>query len=165
MAKSGPARLAVSLGTGRKPAGTETVTFWVVLPPTAIGVNSSDAGDKRGVGDSTVPTATGSGRPRQACRANTTGGEPRSHTFCGGSLVARALLFTWTMTSRTMATVEPEPEELIEITDDMILELEPSQARGKLLYFPPPLPRAQPLPAARTRRRRRGTYPTVPEPK
>jgi len=70
------------------------------------------------------------------------------------------------MTSRTMSIAEPAPsvEEITEITDDMILELEPQEARGKLLYLPPPLPRAQPLPASsRSRQRRRGTYPVVPD--
>ena len=72
---------------------------------------------------------------------------------------------TWAMTSRKMPIVEPAGpiEEVIEITDDMILELEPHERRGKLLYLPPPLPRAQPLPATRTRRRRRGSYPIVPD--
>jgi hypothetical protein len=69
------------------------------------------------------------------------------------------------MTSRKMPVVEApaEPtEEIIEITEDMILELAPEEGRGKLLYFPPPLPRAQPLPASsRVRRRRRTTLPVV----
>jgi len=69
------------------------------------------------------------------------------------------------MTSRKMPVAEApaEPtEETIEITDDMILELAPEEGRGKLLYFPPPLPRAQPLPApARAHRRRRATIPVV----
>jgi hypothetical protein len=66
------------------------------------------------------------------------------------------------MTSRRMSVaVAPEPaEEIIEITEDMILELEPRPQRGKVLYFPPPLPRAQKLPATRTRRRR-GTFPVA----
>jgi len=62
-----------------------------------------------------------------------------------------------------MAVVEAPAEstdEIIEITDDMILELEPRQPRGKLLHFPPPLPRARALPAPRSRRRR-GTFPIV----
>ena len=55
-------------------------------------------------------------------------------------------------------------EEIIEITDDMIIELTPRPPKGKLLYFPPPLPRAQPLPSPRSRRRR-GIFPVVPEKK
>jgi hypothetical protein len=70
------------------------------------------------------------------------------------------------MTSKSIAVAEApaaEPtDEIIEITDDMILELEPRQALGKLLHFPPPLPRAQPLPT-RSRRRNRGTFPIVPD--
>jgi hypothetical protein len=63
------------------------------------------------------------------------------------------------MTSRQMLAVQ-EDEETIEITDDMIMDLEPREGRGKLLHFPPPLPRARPLPSPRSRRRR-GTFPVA----
>jgi hypothetical protein len=68
------------------------------------------------------------------------------------------------MTSPKMSVAEAPTEEIIEITEDMILELGPLEARGKLLFFPPPLPRAQPLPAPRSRRRR-STFPVIPDPK
>jgi hypothetical protein len=69
------------------------------------------------------------------------------------------------MTSRQMSVAEApaaeQAEEIIEITDDMILELTPDEKRGKVLYFPPPLPRAQSLPSTRSRRRKRGSFPVV----
>jgi len=51
-------------------------------------------------------------------------------------------------------------DEITEITDDMILELEPAPPRGKLLHFPPPLPRPAEAaaPAPRVIRRRRGLF-------
>ena len=61
---------------------------------------------------------------------------------------------------RDDAPVAPPDDDLIEITDDMIIELEPAQARGKLLHFPPPLPGAARVdaPAPRVVRRRRGLF-------
>jgi hypothetical protein len=68
------------------------------------------------------------------------------------------------MTSPRMSAAEAT-EETIEITDDMILELEPGEPRGKLLHFPPPLPRAQALPASARSRRRRGSFPVARDPR
>jgi hypothetical protein len=72
------------------------------------------------------------------------------------------------MTSNHQAVREAAPvmaapdDEFIEITDDMILELQPAPPRGKLLQFPPPLPRAALVtatePAPRVVRRRRGLF-------
>jgi hypothetical protein len=68
------------------------------------------------------------------------------------------------MTSPKMPVAEAPSEEIIEITEDMILELAAPETRGKLLHFPPPLPRAQPLPAPRSRRRR-GSFPVIRDPR
>jgi hypothetical protein len=68
------------------------------------------------------------------------------------------------MTSKHHAVCEPAPlaspeDDLIEITDDMIIELEPVQPRGKLLHFPPPVPVAgTAAPSPRVLRRRRGLF-------
>jgi hypothetical protein len=77
--------------------------------------------------------------------------------------MAHRLLCSPGMTSnhpvvRDAGPVDPREDDLIEITDDMIIELQPAPARGKLLHFPPPLPAAAAGPAPRVMRRRRGLF-------